>query len=315
MAKPILGIFFSNPGTLDYPLSKDYFSKSYATVIKHCEKNNIRVVIVRGGTHIDKATFSKYIVLNQDNEYTLIDEPITLDVIWNRDSENVFPMVSEVKTINDPELDELCRDKAKTAQVFAESSPKTVPINSYAELEDILPEWPDDTLVIKPRYGEQGIGVYVIAKNDVKENLYDSWQNLIVQAIVESNLGVPGIVEGRHEFNVFMIDGVTRSVRLKKFPKGDFLLDVEIAWDEYVSHLSPTKLPQVLQTVLKEIDDHLKQYKTRIVRIDIANSANGYQLIEINSRPGVAVAEHVGQQAADETNKYIAEALIQATTS
>ena len=113
--KKILAIYFSQPKVLDYPLNKKVYFESYAELIEYWEKSGIQTVIVRADTYLSKGKFSHYSIWNkQKNTYEKINKEIIVDLIWNKDSENTIPRITDCPILNHPDFDEICRDKFRS---------------------------------------------------------------------------------------------------------------------------------------------------------------------------------------------------------
>lgn len=310
--KKILAIYFSLPKVLDYPLNKKVFFESYAELIEYWEKKGIQAVIVRGNTYLKKGKFSHYFIWNkQKNTYEKINKPITVDIIWNRDSENTIPRIMDCLILNHPDFDEVCRDKLRSYEILSKFSAQTFLVNSYADVEKLLPKINSKKIVLKPRYGEGAYGVYVLSRAEITSKLYTDWENIILQEFLDSSDGIDGLVDGLHELNIVMINGKFAGARIKKPPKGKFISSATGAVIGKVWGIKRRDIPSALWKEVQKIDKVFSNYPLRLFRADFVHTINGdYKLIEINSRPGVMHPDKEGKDFYWDFNGTLADTII-----
>ncbi len=217
-----------------------------------------------------------------------VGQNITVDLIFNRDDKNTIPAIYDCPIINHPELDQICVDKVKTAEMFPEMSPKTKAINSYQEFVETVAEWnfnTEDKIVLKKNFLTEGRGVYILPLKNVTELLYEDWEDILVQDFIDSSSGVPGIVDGTHDIRVTTINGEPAYAYVRVPPSGSFIANV--ARGGTMTPLALDKLPANLLKLIKKINDKFVQYRPNIFGADFFNSKDGFKLIEMNSRPAV----------------------------
>ncbi len=284
-----LAIYFSNPEILGYPFDKKFFFESYAELSEYFEKYNIKMVIVRGSSYIGNATFNKYSYWDKRNKtYVAINAPIVINLIWNRDSKNTIPLIVDCPILNHHTLDEICRDKLLTFNTFKTISPKTYLIHRFSDLKHILPKIKTDKVVFKPRFGEQSIGVNIESKHDLRKDLYADWTDTLMQEFLDSSIGIPNLVDGLHEINIAMVNGLIAGARIKQPPKGKYISSATGAIIGKTWGIPITQIPEQLLKISNEIDLKFSSFPIRLFRADyVYTKDNGYKLIEINSRPGL----------------------------
>lgn len=282
----IFWIYFSAPGALDYPLNKKVFFESYAEIIENLEKRSIDTVIVRNNSYLWNWEFSHYFKWD-GTTYEKIDTPIKLDLLWNRDSENTIPHIDDLEVLNRFEFDEICRDKVKTYENFTAFSWKTIIINSYKELEENIWKISSDRIILKPRFWEQCMWVYAINKDEINADLYEDWDNILLQEFLDSSVWIEWLVDWLHEIQVFSINGVFSWARLKQPAKWSLISSATGANIWTVRWLKEKEIPTQLLKEMKKLDDSISGYPLRLYRADFVHTNKWYKMIEINSRPGV----------------------------
>lgn len=307
-----LVIYFSPPGVLDYPLNNPIFFEAYTELIEYWHKYGVHAVIARADSYLKDGFFSSYFEWDaRSRSFIKIESPIQADLIWNRDSENTIPRVNDNAVLNHPDFDEICRDKIKSYEFLKEISGKTILVHSYEEAKKNLAEFEGDKIVLKPRSGEGAHGVAVIDKADLSPDLYQNWQNILMQEFLDSSNGIEGLVEGLHEINVTVVNGLFAGARIKKPPEGAFVSSATGAVVGQVWGLHFEEIPQELWADIQVIDQRLDHYFPRLFRADFVRTTSGtYKLIEINSRPGVNHPDKEGREFYWNFNGAVADAVI-----
>lgn len=282
----VFWIYFSGPETLDYPLSKKVFFEAYAEIIEVLEKLWIKAVIVRNNSYIWKWVFSHYFIWDKWT-YLRVEEEIKVDLLWNRDSENVIPKIDDLEILNRLEFDEICRDKVKTAQVLEEFSAKTFLLNSYEDLLENISKIPTEKIVLKPRFWEQCRGIYVINKDEIKKELYPEWKDILLQEFFDSSVWIDGLVSWLHEIQVFIVNWEFAWARVKQPAKWSYISSA--TWENIwtVRWLKKSEVSDDLLKEIKKLDSKFLNFPLRLFRADFVNTSKWYKLIEINSRPWV----------------------------
>ncbi len=296
-----LAIYFSDPEPMGYPFNSKYpYWEIYQGIIKDIEAQGHSVYVVRGNSYLGKGVFSHgWRVVG--GVMVPVAEPITVDLIFNRDDKNTIPAIYDCPIINHPDLDRLCVDKVETAKFFPELSPKTKAINSYQEYLDAIKEWgfgPEEKIVLKKNFLSGGRGIYIRPIKEVAESLYDDWKDILVQEFVDNSIGIPEIIEGLHDIRVVTINGEPVYTFVRVPPAGSFLANVSQGGTEIP--LSLSKLPNNLLKLVEEINKKLSHYRPSMFASDFVNSKNGFKLVELNSRPAVCIPS-----LSSETKNYI----------
>ncbi len=304
-----VAIYFSDPETLGYPLNKKFFFESYAEIIEKMAERGVKTVIVRNDSYQGAGTFANHFIWD-GTTYQNAQAPITVDLIWNRDAANTIPEIQDCPMVNLKAFDAICRDKMKTYQTLKDFSSPTFLVQSFEEARTKVAKLEGERIVLKPQFGEQSEGVYIIKKEALEVSLYENWKNIIVQEFIDSSGGIPNLAEGVHEININMVNGNFAGARIKNMHEGVFVATVTGAKGGCEVHGIPfKKVPKDLWEIIKKLDKELERFNPRIYRADFAKGTQGYRLIEINSRPGVTHPEKEGELYWD-FNGQIIESLI-----
>lgn len=282
-----LAIYFSSPGVMDYPFHDEAYYSAYQEVIRAVETSgDVQVFIVRGDSYQGSGKFShgwRFVEGKQE-----LFENIEANLIFNRDDKNTIPKIYDCKIINHPELDEICVDKFKTFERFPNLSPRTVYIHSFREFLEQKEKWmgrDDEIIVLKKNFLTEGRGIYVQPIGEVRENLYEDWTNILMQEFMDSSLGIPGVIEGMHDLRVTVVNGEPINSFVRTPKQGSYLAN--IAQGGKGMALDLEQVPQEVMDIVNTIQAGLSQYTPSLFAADFMNTTKGYQLVELNSRPGL----------------------------
>lgn len=283
-----LAIYFSDPEPMGYPFNTTYpYWEIYQGIIKDIENHGIDVYVVRGASYQEKGRFSHGWQV-RDGAMLAVNEPFTVDLIFNRDDKNTIPAIYDCPIVNHPELDKLCVDKIKTAEFFPEFSPKTKAIDSYEQFVITMKEWNasfEDKIVLKKNFLSSGRGIFIRPLREINESLYDAWEDILVQEFIDSSVGISGIVEGLHDIRVTTINGEPLYTFVRVPASGSFLANVAQGGKELP--LALEQVPDDLLELVVKINKKLLHFQPSIIAADFMNSKDGFKLVELNSRPGV----------------------------
>jgi glutathione synthase/RimK-type ligase-like ATP-grasp enzyme len=191
--------------------------------------------------------------------------------------------------LNAKEIADTCTDKWLMYQKFSQWCPNTYYVASQEELSPALDKLTTDLGVIKPVDGEEGHDVFIQPVAELKS--LELKYPLLVQDFMDSSGGVPGIVEGLHDFRVALLNGKICYSYYRTPPQGSYLANVARGGSFEV--LPPKKIPVVFKEIVAKIDVLFAKYPHRFYGIDFAMTPYGPKIIEMNSRLGLLPnAEH-----------------------
>lgn len=282
-----LAIYFSDPEPMGYPFHKKEYLSRYKNIIAYLSRHEITTYIVRGDSYQSKGTFSHGWMF-KNKKLLPVESPITADLIWNRDDKNTIPRITDCPIINDPDLDELCVDKFKTFELFPTISPKTSIIHSYQDFITLQKEWGllhDSLLVVKKNFETEGRGIYIRPVEQITENLYSEWNDILVQEFIDSSIGIPGLTKGMHDLRVTVVNGRPINAFIRTPKEGSYLANVAQGGTG-----RSVELRHIPDEAIKAVDiirSELSRFNPSLYAVDLMNSADGFKLVELNSRPGV----------------------------
>lgn len=208
---------------------------------------------------------------------------------------------SNVTLVHQPAFNEFVRDKAKVAELFMPIQPRTTVVDSRAAALEAIEDTIGSEVVVKPTVGSTGDGVIVGSKQEVVDELSQSNSDYadeydypaLVQDFVETQPGIPELgVEGRHNYRVIMIGGISIFGFGRAVKNGEWKIDGD-SWENLVFH-DPEQFPTDLQTAVTQVQTGLSTLPDGQNTIVAADFMRGYvgtpedsrmYLCELNRRP------------------------------
>jgi len=285
MDQPVLGIFREKRDIEEFVFKAPHYQQAYYEIIDQLNEKGVYVAILMGqGSYQGNGQFAKHWVLVNDNGQYQFEKrgPITVDAVFDKDH---FRDDGNVMKINDDRLYQVAWSKEQTYEVLGEFHPKSILANSEIELDEALAKLPGEKVAVKALTGSSGKGVFVGSKHDVHGEQELLEYPVLVQEFIETNGGVPGITDGRHDIRVVLMNGEPAVAALRTPPEGE--LKSNIGYGGMHRLVDVTELPPELIAMCNEIDKKLKSYgKFRIYSVDCGLTPNGWRLFEINGMPG-----------------------------
>jgi hypothetical protein len=275
-----IAAFFDAPKLDDYPFDDDLYRTNYKQLGKLCAEEGAEFWVVRAQeSFLGSNTFShgwKF-----DGEwFAHVDETVEMDLIWNK---GYLKSDKTTRVINNPALDELATDKWKTYEMFSlQHSPSRL-LQTMEDWKKAQKELQSDVLVVKPLTGFGGDGVIIAARSEL-QNINPPLPG-IAQEFVDTSGGIPGIVDGKHDLRVIMINDAIGVSYIRTPPEGGMKANISLGGR--VIEVDITKLPHEALDMIHAIDKKLRKFKNRFYTIDMGRDVSGrWCVFELNSKPG-----------------------------
>lgn len=276
-------VFFTDLDPMGYPFNSLRFLEIYERVVNALLKEGVQTFFARGNAYLGNGEFknlSKFV----DGKIVEVEGTVKADLIYNKNSGDVFVEISDCPIINQFELEKICGDKVLTAKTFPEISPITAVLNSYQQFLDQNFD-PEKLVVLKQNYGWAGEGVFILPAKEVTEDLYANWADIILQEFLDSSVGIPGVTDSYHDLRVCVVDNKPTNA-LVRIPK-EGTLTANISLGGSGLSIALDEVPQEVYILLDQITQKLDKYSPSIYAADFMNSQEGWKLIELNARPGL----------------------------
>lgn len=277
-----VAVFFDAPAPDGYPFDAEEYRESYRDFALLLRSRGARVFVVRGPScYQGGSAFASGWEYDAAGKLRAHKGRIVADVIYNKGhlaADRLAPVV------NDPELDALCTDKRRTAALLPEISPLTCLVQSPADIDTQLATLSTPRVVAKPVDGEGGHGVHIGSKDEVRANI-TSYPYLL-QEYIDTAAGIPGIVEGTHDFRMLCVRGALIQAFVRTPPPGGVLPNVAQGGSTHEVPLE--RIPASARDVFNMVDARLTGFRDRVYSVDVGfHQGTTWKLFELNSRPAL----------------------------
>lgn len=281
-----IAFYFSNPEPLGYPFHKKEYFEGYSWIKDGIEQEGIDVVIVRFDSYLGEGKFSHGWKMLENQQVEEVPGPFKVDLIFDRDMDGTIPHITDCKVVDCWELNELCRDKLATSAEFPEFSPLSFGVNSFEEAQKTLPNFGTyKYIVLKKNFLAGGEKIHICKPEEVTEDLYKDWSNIIIQEFLDTSVGVPGVIGGRHDIRINIVNHRATNSVIRVPKRGEFLANISQGASGFAIDMD--QVPAEILEMVKVIIDRFKKYGPSVYAADFLNTPKGHKLVEINSRPGV----------------------------
>ncbi len=276
-----IAVFFDDPAQNGYPFDNQEYRDSYRDFAKLLRERSGKLFVARGKSYRGGNTFASGWLYDEEGILVAHKEPFTTDVIYNKGHLTPEP---GALVVNHPELDALCTDKRLTVELLAEISPRTYVVSSAREFDVAVEKLDAKKIVMKPIDGEGGAGVHIGAPASVRKCI--EVLPCLVQECVDTNDGIPGIVQGPHDFRMVNVRGTLVQAFVRTPAPGQVLPNV--AQGGSTTEVAIADVPDAAMAVFHLVDSRLQHFHDRIYSIDVGLNSDGrWMLFELNSRPAL----------------------------
>lgn len=176
------------------------------------------------------------------------------------------------------------RDKARAMQVFLREGlpvPASVLTRDFSRMEEIIQRLGGFPVVAKVLQGTQGVGVMLLedlqSLRSVCETLHGLGQDVLLQRYVREGKG--------SDLRVIVVHGEVLACMERTAPAGDFRSNIHRGGVGKVRKLSPETAKLAVQAA--------RVLGLELAGVDLIESRDGPQILEVNSSPGFQGIEQV----------------------
>jgi glutathione synthase/RimK-type ligase-like ATP-grasp enzyme len=223
---------------------------------------------------------------------------ITADFVYDKGG---FVRAEDVAVLNPTFVHTITANKAETLKHFAQYQPTSTLCTDLDQLTQAVKALPGTMAVIKRPTGSGGNGVYIGTKEALLSNMPSGYP-LLAQEFMDTTIGIGNFVQGIHDLRIKIGGGEIWGGTLRVPAPGEYRANVAQGGKE--RHLFPDEIPSEARSIALEIDRFFAPHP-RYYAIDLANTTQGWRLIELNSKPGLspvylsAQAKHITGKLAD----------------
>ncbi len=283
----IIGAFFDDPGQDDYPFNGPFYRNVYTELQQSLEARGATLLILRSQeSYLGKNRFKNaWRFEGSDHDLIPVAGPVMVDVIWNKGH---LKSAKGDCIVNDPALDDLCTDKWESYLLLKDIHPVTFLLKTVEDLPAALAGIEAPIVVAKPLDLEGGSGVFIGPKAEVSAKI--TRFPYLLQAFVDTSGGIPGIVEGMHDFRIISLGGDVSLCNIRTPPPNEMTANVSRGGREF--EVSPESIPKEALAIFNAVEEKLSRFKNRLYTADMGLDRDGqWKLFEINSKPGFSPKE------------------------
>lgn len=154
--------------------------------------------------------------------------PVDADAVFDRSGGLSFPPEKiGKKTLNDIVFKRLCNDKNNMYGLLSAFMPKNITIRNEEALRSALDGFDArDTVVLKPSKGMQGNGILIGPASEIRFSPLEPGKEYSLQEFIDTSNGIPGVIDGRHDFRIIIVDGKITLSHVRTPKEGSLLANV-----------------------------------------------------------------------------------------
>ncbi len=180
-------------------------------------------------------------------------------------------------------INEVCTDKWLMYQLFSDMCPLTKLVTTAADLPSAIQAIGTDRIVVKPRAGMEGADILIGPADQARE--YAGQLPALVSEFVDSSAGIPGIMTGRHDLRIAVLNGRLIYSEFKTPPPDSYIASVTRGGSYAAVPLE--KIPPAALAIVDRIEQVMQREPNRFYAIDMMFGPDGPKLTEMNSRPAI----------------------------
>lgn len=279
-------IFMEDVGLDDErPFSYDLKRDTYLSLCNRIFEKGFDLFISKGfNSYLGHNSYKTRVKFEGGEKFTKTDEIVNPYRVLDRSPKALFPSFDQDNVINNLAIKLICRNKWHTFMMFREYSPKTYFFAKLEKLKSFILS-KDENFVLKPMEGTMGDGISIISKDTINSLQDDNLKTFIVQEFVDSSIGIPGIVDGKHDLRIVYVGGNALWAHVRTPGEGEFRANV--AQGGSISSVPISIIPTGIMNMSNSIANKvLKLGINSCFSIDIANTKSGPKIYELNSTIG-----------------------------
>lgn len=287
-----IAVYFDAPGFGDEPMDDPVYVSAYERLGRDIAEAGGRFAMVRGAdTYRSGMTFSGGWLL-ENGRWARVDGALSCDVIFNKGV--TLRPTPHANVVTSPAFDALCNDKAAVCALFPSLFPLSITVRNDAEKSAALARLPSAMAVLKPLDGWGGRDVFIGPKAEAERAAVP--YPALVQEFIDTRGGIPGLVQGAHDFRILMLESEPLVTYAKIPAPGRLVANWTIGGRSQLIPVSDR--PPEAMALVEPVDRALRDYPRRLYSIDCGRDVSGrWLLIELNAHPGMMTEEELGPEA------------------
>jgi glutathione synthase/RimK-type ligase-like ATP-grasp enzyme len=281
------------------PFENGFYWEAYQDLLLALLARGVDAYFAAEGSYQGAGVFSEAYTLDEKSETTdnlVKHENIKADLVFDR---GYFPG-RDVPMVNPLSMHTVGDSKIEIFKHFAKFQPFSVICNNRQELQAAFEQIKGAKVVVKEPQGYGGSKVYIGSREEVNQRMQEGDFPVLAQAFMDTSVGVPGLVEGMHDFRMVVCGGELIGCYLRTPKQGEYRANISKGGT--IRYLSVDDIPPEAAAIAHEIDEQFKD-GPRFYSVDLAHTTEGWRLIEVDSLLGIYPAR------SDKNLDYVREKL------
>jgi glutathione synthase/RimK-type ligase-like ATP-grasp enzyme len=244
------------------------------------EKGIDLILLTPQNSYVGNGQFSSYYQPIENFHFKEVKELIKPDLIF--DKGHIDFNDGCLKFFNSHDFARLGRNKYTQAVIAEGFVPRTELVCSEKDYETVLKNLKTDKIVAKPLGENGGNGVTLFDRNNLSDNKNFP---VIMQEFVETSGGIDGMVGGRHDIRLYIIDGEAVMCSIRQPKEGGWLSNTHQGGSIHFYNKSEIN-PDLLEFA-KPLIEKFDQMGGKFYAVDFMHGNDGWHMVEMNDRPGM----------------------------
>ena len=294
MADLSVGVLIGGRGKAQHPsFSTKKYHEAHQRLLSLAAKRGISVYNAVIRSYDSKRKGFKIYYDYADPSWPKIEDGLLQpDVLWDRaffsyvlHSKKVS-IARDFRIVNDPRLTMLSSEKITPQLLFPEYTIPSYVVWRREEIATALEALSGKKLVVKPSQGSGGEGVRIMERDAVARIRKVPRHGYVIQEMVDTSGGVPGIVKGPHDLRLVFVGNIVSYAYIRMPPDGSLISNV--ARGGTMLDVPTDTLPKELDGVIKTVLERFSLFPYKIFTVDFLFDTDGRPyIVELNYSPGL----------------------------
>ena len=276
-------IFVRSVDPEGYPFNSEHYASAYLDLLLSLKARGAKAYFATdNSTYVGRGVFTK--AYTTDSKVPVEEFELVRDIKADLVFEKGGFVGAGVLVLNPEFVHRITSSKLETYKYFAKYQPRTVICANQQAVERAIEDMPGELVVVKEPVSNRGQAVQIGKKAQILHQVPQRYP-IIVQEFIDTSVGIKGYVEGIHDVRIKIAGGEVLAGMIRTPAPGEYRAN--LAQGGTARHLYVDEIPPEAFKLAREIDCYFEKYP-RYYAIDFAYTANGWKLIELNSKPGFA---------------------------
>lgn len=283
--KKILAVYYKRDvnelGQLYQNEGDEQFNRALFDLRNQLAKKDITfILITQQNPYVGNGQFYGYWKPSDNYLFKYVKELVKPDLIY--DKGHIDFSDGLLNYFNSHDFARLGRNKYSQAVIAEGFVPRTELVCSENDYDKVLKNLKSEKIVTKPLDLNGGNGVTLYTRNNLHDNQFFP---VIMQEFVETNSGIDGMVSGRHDIRLYIIDGEAVMCSIRQPKEGGWLSNTHQGGTIHYYNKSQIN-PELLEFAQPIIDRFVK-LGGKYFAVDFMHGDGRWYMVEMNDRPGI----------------------------